>query len=143
MNRLLKRLLPAALGIASFALPVVARADLIPSTTNVSSDAPVQQLGFHALNSNDFTADSLLGIIGPLFDRGYTVFFAVLSSLAVLLLIWAGTQYITANGQADKIKKARQSILNILLAIVLLICSYALLGTIIGVLQSVANSAAG
>lgn len=134
MRRLKAYLSLIALALIAISSPISVRADLIPPVESVESGAPVQQIGFHEINQDAFKTDSLNNILGTLFGRAFQYFFMALSGLAVILLIYAGIQYVTAGGAQDKVKKARQSIINILLAIILLVSAYTLLGTIIGTL---------
>ncbi len=47
--------------------------------------------------------------------------------IAILYLIWAGVQYITAGGDDEKAKKARAGIFNAVIGIVVIILSYAII----------------
>ena len=118
-------------------VPASASADLIPS----SSSTPLTQIGFTASNGNDFQSDSMNNIVSALSSQWLDFAFAALSALAVLFLLVAGIQYMTSGGSADKTKKARQSIINIILAIVLLVSAYVLLQTIVGILTYLAQKA--
>ena len=66
-------------------------------------------------------------------------FFAIISGLALILLIWSGIQYITAQGNQDATKKARQRIINIVMGIVLLVAAYAIINLLIGGISNLAN----
>lgn len=60
----------------------------------------------------------------------YTVFnFIILIAgiIAILYLIWAGIQYITASTDEDKAKKAKTAIFNAIIGIVVIILSYAII----------------
>lgn len=124
-----KRFLP--LLALALLLPQAAQADVF---SNVNQ-SPVTSIGFRpnqANNTNgvlnDFVNNHLLPII-----------FLVIGAAAVLLLIWAGIQYISSAGNQDATKKARQSIINIVLGIVLLTASYAVISLIIGSLNFLAS----
>lgn len=71
-------------------------------------------------------------ITSDLWEKIFTIIYLILGSLAVLLLIIAGLQYITAAGNPEKLKRARQSILQIILGIVVLVSSYAIIALILG-----------
>jgi len=79
---------------------------------------------------NDFLDDRLLPFI-----------FLLLGATAVILLIVAGIQYMTAAGNPDAVKKARQSITNIILGIVLLTASYGIIALILGTIEFLAKKA--
>jgi hypothetical protein len=83
--------------------------------------------------------DTTLTLLDTRLGNLLNVFFAIISALAVILLIWAGIQYIQSLGNADRVKAARQRIINIIIAIILLTTAYA----IINLLISAAGSLAG
>jgi hypothetical protein len=67
------------------------------------------------------------------------IFFAILTGTALILLVWAGIQYIQSQGSADGVKQARQRIINIFIAIIILVTAY----TIISLILSAAGFVAG
>jgi len=87
--------------------------------------------------SNRITQHNPSGTLNGNFDwlegRLSSVIFLFLGGLAVILLIWAGIQYITSAGNADQVKKARQSIIHIVLGIILLVCTYYILRLLLGI----------
>ena len=66
-------------------------------------------------------------------ERVVNIVFLLLGSLAILFLIRAGIQYITAGSNQDVIKKSRQSIVNIVLAIIIIVAAYAIINILIGI----------
>jgi hypothetical protein len=100
------------------------------------------QIGF--LDGEDRAgSDSVTGILGRFWELvSTTVIFPLLGGLAVLFIVYAGIQYITARGNADQMKKSRQMIINVLLGIILLTATYTLLGLIIGAIRYLATQAA-
>jgi len=79
-----------------------------------ASDVPVNQL------------------ISTVWGRFTSISFAILAGLAVVMLIWAGIQYMTAGGNADQVKKARQSIIYAVGGIALLVAAYAVIAVLSG-----------
>jgi hypothetical protein len=69
--------------------------------------------------------------LNNLLTRGETIFFSLVGGLAVILLIWAGIQYIQSMGNPDAVKAARQRIVNILIAVILLVAAYFVLNLIV------------
>jgi hypothetical protein len=65
----------------------------------------------------------------------------VMAGAAVILLIVAGIRYIVSGGSPDVTKKARQSIINIVLGIAILTAAYAIISLILGVLNFIATKA--
>jgi hypothetical protein len=80
--------------------------------------------GVFGIDLVNCTANLLLG-------RAQTIFFAVVTGMAIILMIYAGIQLISSGGSPDGIKVARQRIINIFIAIVLLVASYAVINLII------------
>lgn len=121
---------------------------LIPMVSSVSfavaaipgfspSERPVSQPWFRP---SPVPKTDLNDVLLAVFDnRILLAVYTILGSLAVLLLILAGIQYITAAGNAEKIKKARQSILQIILGIVVLASSYAIIALILGLANFLAR----
>lgn len=84
---------------------------------------------------------SLNGALNTLWGRLTTIIFLILGGLAVLMLILASIQYITAGNSADKTKRARQNIINVILGIILLICAYTIIGLALGLVGYFARQA--
>jgi hypothetical protein len=61
------------------------------------------------------------------------VVFLLLGGLAVLLIILAGLRYISSAGNPDRVKQARQSIIQIVLGIILLVATYYIANQFVGV----------
>lgn len=85
---------------------------------------------------------SLQDLLNSTWDRVFGIIFLVLGIVAVIMLIYAGIQYITAAGQsAELVKKARQNILNVMLGIIIVITSYGIISFLISFFTSVAKKA--
>lgn len=52
------------------------------------------------------------------------IVFLIAGVLAVLYLLWSGIQYITAGGNADKVKAARQGIINAVIGIIVIMAAF-------------------
>jgi hypothetical protein len=99
---------------------------------NSRTNKPIAQEVF---STNTTFDTALYNIWNGLFHIVYLLF----GIIAVALLIWAGIQYITSNGNPERVKKARQSIVNIVLGIILLGSSYAIIAFILGIIGSAAS----
>jgi hypothetical protein len=77
--------------------------------------------------------------LGRITTNGLNLFFAILTGLAIILMIWAGIQYIQALGSGERVKAARQRIINIVIAIIILVAAY----TILNLLVDLASYLAG
>lgn len=64
-------------------------------------------------------------------EPSLNAFFAIITGLAIILLIIAGIQYIQALGNQDATKQARQRIMNIVLGIIILIAAYTIINVLI------------
>ncbi|HSI20838.1 MAG TPA: pilin [Verrucomicrobiae bacterium] len=56
--------------------------------------------------------------------RVIDIIFLLAGILAVIYLLWSGIQYITAGGNADKVKAARQGIINAVIGIVVIMAAF-------------------
>jgi threonine/homoserine/homoserine lactone efflux protein len=52
------------------------------------------------------------------------VLFTLGGALGVIYLLWCGIQYITAGGNQDKVKTARQGIINAVLGIIIMMTAW-------------------
>lgn len=127
----------------SFSLPYIALVLAVSLPKIVFADLPdindsgstVKQLGFQ--DGDPTTLSKVLeGIWGNTVN---SILLPLLSGIAVLFIIYAGIQYITAQGNAEGTKKARQNIINVLLGIILVITAF----TLINLITSVARFFAG
>ena len=75
-------------------------------------------------------ATSLVGnsnatsVLSGLANSVISIIFLIAGILAVLYLLWSGVQYITAGGNADKVKAARQGIINAVIGIVVIMAAF-------------------
>jgi len=53
--------------------------------------------------------------------------FLIGGSLAVIYLLWSGIQYITAGGNTDRVKTARQGIINAIIGIIVMMATFAII----------------
>jgi hypothetical protein len=123
------------ISVFSFCSPVLAAVIGEPGGTDTD---PVGQVGFR--NGNAFLIGSFRTIVAAIFSNGLNIFFVFLASMALVLLLISGIQYITANGNLELQKKARQSIVNIILAIIIVTISYAAINLLVAVLRSLAST---
>ena len=108
--------------ISSFLVTATARAaDLIPDPNNQGSRITQNQPG-----------TSLNSTLGIFTDRISNVVFLLIGGAAVILIVLAGIQYISSAGNPDQIKKARQSIINIVLGVIVLTATYYIVRLLIG-----------
>jgi fumarate reductase subunit D len=100
----------AALGMGAMALPtgVAATNFSLPTPNNTSLDG-----GADANRTISTLAQNVINII-----------FLIAGILAVIYLLWSGIQYITAGGNQDKVKAARQGIINAVIGIVVIMAAF-------------------
>ena len=77
-------------------------------------------------------AENVSCTITSITNRIISIVFFLLGAIAVLLLIYAGIQYIQSNGSPEGTKKARGTITNTILGIVVLTAAYGIINVIIG-----------
>jgi hypothetical protein len=68
------------------------------------------------------------------------IIFLIAGILAVVFLLWSGIQYITAGGNADRVKAARQGIINAVIGIVILFAAFFIVRFAVGIGRSVDNT---
>ena len=113
-------------------LVATAQADTIPG---LKDNRPVTQFYFQSGSS-----DTLSGALSEIWVRAFDIIYLLLGVAAIVMLIYAGIQYITAGGAPDKVKKARGTIFNVVLGIIILGASYSIINFIIGFANSSASS---
>lgn len=79
------------------------------------------------------SSGELNGTLNAIWDKGLTIFFTVVTAIAVIVIIIAGIRLITSGGSPEKVKTAKATIINAALAVILVITAYAVLQIIIGV----------
>ena len=92
-------------------------------------------------NSNTKKGNTNYAVNSIIHNHLLPFIYSLLGAAAVIMLILAGIRYITSAGSPDATKKARQSIINVMLGIALLTASYAVISLILGTLQFIASKA--
>ncbi len=107
------KFLYAVLGIGAVGVlssPIVAHA------TSFGLPQPTAQ----SLNGDTNTS----GVINSVAQNVINIIFLIAGVLAVIYLLWSGIQYITAGGNADKVKAARQGIINAVIGVVVIMAAF-------------------
>lgn len=104
-----------------------------PNNTNCRQ---VTQFGFRGTTGDP---NELNTILAKYWDTASKIVFGLMTAVAVLVLIWAGVQYITSGGSPEKAKKARATIINAILGIVILVTAYGILSLILGLVGTTAQ----
>lgn len=78
------------------------------------------------------SSGELNGTLNAIWEKGLTIFFTVVTAIAVIVIIIAGIRLITSGGSPEKVKTAKATIVNAALAVILIITAYAVLQIIIG-----------
>ena len=73
--------------------------------------------------------------IAQIWGRILDVIFVLFGGLAVIVLIYAGIQYITAGSSPEKAKKARSTIVQAVIAIAILTATYSILHFLISLVS--------
>lgn len=130
MKKNFKSLYAAAVGVlALVATSPVAHASLsLPSPGNTS------------LNGTNTSVSNILGSVG---QSVINIIFLIAGILAVVYLLWSGVQYISAGGNADRVKTARQGIINAVIGIVVILSAYFIIRLTVGLTGSVTTNGNG
>lgn len=107
---------------------------------NLDSNGRVTQIAICQTNTNQ-GVDVVNCTLDKLTSRATTIFFTIVTGLAIILLIWAGIQYIQASGNPDAVKAARQRIINICIGVVLLVAAYAIINFLVVIAAYLASRA--
>ncbi len=108
-----------------------------PARAEIPAPGPLDQTGGERVTQIQFT--SLSGILNTIWSHLFQVVFLVLSMLAVLSVVWAGIQYLTAGGDTKKVTQARTAIFHSVLALILIITSYSIITILAAFLTNVAE----
>lgn len=131
--------------LSTFVRGAVATGTVWATTTSVASAATIGNTGFNlggtvGSTSNSDPKTTVANIANTIIS--YALFLAGI--VAVIFLIYYGFQYVTAGGDADKVKKARAGIVNAIIGIIVILISVAIVnlaGSIGGGLgNSISNS---
>lgn len=112
-------------------LPLVAGASDVPPTV----DELVPSIDI-------FTETGQLGdaSLTDLVKTGLNIFFAILGVIAVVIILWAGFKWMTAQGEPDKIKDAKNMIYGGISGLVIVFLALAITNFVIDVLSSATNT---
>lgn len=104
---------------AAIAAGVLLHARAAGAVANTGLEQAADAAGLRSQNTADFV--TLLGnIIGAVLGLLGVVF--------IVLVIYAGFLYMTAGGEADKIKQAKSIVINAVIGLVLIFAAYAISG---------------
>ncbi len=96
------------------------------ATKTVSTSSSTGSLGAitPAGVANPTGTGGLTSIVDAATTNIVNLLFLVGGSLAVIYLLWSGVQYIMAAGNVDKAKAARQSIINAIIGIIIMMAAF-------------------
>lgn len=66
-----------------------------------------------------------------------------LGSIVIILILWAGFKWMTSAGNADAIKKSRETILNAVIGLIIIFASYAILNFVFDSLIDISGGGTG
>ncbi len=66
-----------------------------------------------------------------------------LGSIVIVLILWAGFKWMTSAGNADAIKKSRETILNAVIGLIIIFASYAILNFVFDNLVDISGAGGG
>ena len=100
---------------------------------------PSAHAAFDATSLSEIFSNGLIGGDRPFSEivTNLVTFVLYLGAiLAVIYLVYAGIQYVTASGDAEKAKLARQGIINAIIGIVVILIAVALVTWVSGIVGS-------
>lgn len=81
-------------------------------------------------NSSDNTG--VTGLIGSIIGKGITLALIVGGLFVLMYLIWGGIDWITSEGDKEKLAKAQKKMLNAIIGIIVIAVSATIFGTVAG-----------
>lgn len=118
-NRLKKLILILFFGLMVFPLAVAGQQSSVGSGDQSSSEIP------NPLKADDFT-ELFVGIANWIAG--------IIASLAVLVIVYGGFQYMVSGGNEDKIAQARKTIQWAIIGLIIVVMSWSLLKTVLSIL---------
>jgi hypothetical protein len=82
------------------------------------------------------TAGLTSGNLPQIIGRFIGALLGLVGSIFVVLIIWAGVNWMTAQGNDEKIKKAKATITGAVIGLVIIFASYAIVNTVVSALTS-------
>ncbi len=130
-----KFLLRAGVALTTLTLPTVTFAQFGGAPQAINLDR-LKQILFPVQPSGNFNIVSF-------FLNLFNLVILLAAIIAILYLVWAGIQYITASTDEEKAKKARTAIYNAIIGIVVIILSYSIIIWVGGFVQEQAQQVGG
>ncbi len=113
MKKILKHLFIAIFLISILTLPYFVFANPMQGLTNVATK------GGYSSDVSETTFSSTLGTI-------VSVALGFLGVIFIILIIWAGYNWMTAGGNEEKVSKARHTIVRAIIGLIIIVSSYAI-----------------
>ena len=130
-----KFLLRAGATLATLSLPSITFAQFGSTPQSISLDR-LKNILFPVQPTGNFN-------IVTFFMNLFNLIILLAAIIAILYLVWAGIQYITASTDEEKAKKARTAIYNAIIGIVVIILSYSIIIWVGGFVQEQAQQVGG
>ena len=126
----------AKLGVGMSMLPVLAIPFAAGATTTVSTDlanaaADIDEIGTSAGVNTSQTLPQIIGTT-------ISILLGVLGIVFVVLVVYAGFLYLTANGAEDNTKKAKKLLTQAIIGLIIIVSAYAISSYVIGALTTIA-----
>lgn len=97
----------------------------IGAVVALSTPAHAANLALPTPSGQNLSGNSdTVGVLGNIGSTVINVIFLLAGILAVIYLLWSGVQYITAGGNPDKVKAARQGIINAVIGVVVIMAAF-------------------
>ncbi|MEI7498224.1 MAG: hypothetical protein WCK11_02990 [Candidatus Falkowbacteria bacterium] len=104
---------------------------LLNSASSVLALEPIVNTAANKYDNGDYT---ILDMV-DLFVRGSKFMFAILASLTLLFIVYGGLVLVLSGGVSEKVNKGKQIITGALVGMVIVLCSYAIIYTVLDKIQ--------
>jgi hypothetical protein len=104
---------------------------LLSLASSVLALEPIVNTAANKYDNGDYT---ILDMV-DLFVRGSKFMFAILASLTLLFIVYGGLVLVLSGGVSEKVNKGKQIITGALIGMIIVLCSYAIIYTVLDKIQ--------
>ncbi|MBI4281377.1 hypothetical protein HY625_00990 [Candidatus Uhrbacteria bacterium] len=122
MQKLTKRFINMGVGIGALLLPIIALAQ-----DTISSDQ-AKKFGIDVLTASGLGSRGLRETVGSIIN----VFMGLLGTVAIVIILIGGFQWMTAGGNEEKVEKAKQMLGAGVIGLAIILAAYSITRFVIG-----------
>ncbi|GMU25119.1 hypothetical protein KJZ71_04275 [Patescibacteria group bacterium] len=132
------------LGLALSMAPIAGGVALVQAQGFESKDTGLVEAGQKAGFNTQLPCRTEPGGCIPFFiGTAVNALLGIFGALFLVLILWGGLQYMFAQGEPDRIKKAKQTIINAVLGMIIVAASYAIANFVLTTISSATGGGGG